>query len=254
MKAAATSPSAPMLFWPPAPSADPEGMALEIAERLVDGVVVDTAHDGRDGRIREPEEQGDRLGSRQGEVEAGHPLGLVHPAGGEDLAIGRDAGEDPAEVIRRHGTLEPEAPGTLPQPETGRLPRSRVVLLDARWRRWRCSTHPSAPPSCRWRARELSRGQGRTTLQARIWPTRAKRPALGTTRRRPEPDHGELATGDQFVGEGPGDPEHLARLGHGVDEALFGCLEYAVSGCHGRHCRLWTSTAMTTKVSTPANF
>ena len=49
MKAAATSPSAPMLFWPPAPTADPEGMALEVAERLLDGVFVDAADDGRDG-------------------------------------------------------------------------------------------------------------------------------------------------------------------------------------------------------------
>jgi hypothetical protein len=39
------------------------------------------------------------------------------------------------------------------------------------------------------------------------------------------------------------------RLSH-----CFGCLECAVSGCHGRHFRLWTSTAMSTKVSTPANF
>jgi hypothetical protein len=69
-----------------------------------------------------------------------------------------------------------------------------------------------------------------------------------------EPDHRELAPGYQFVGEGPRDPGHLACLGHGVDEALFGCLKCAVWGCHGRHCQVWTSTAMSTKVTTPANF
>jgi hypothetical protein len=35
-------------------------------------------------------------------------------------------------------------------------------------------------------------------------------------------DHVEVAPGEELVGEGPGDPEHLARLGHGVDDALFG--------------------------------
>ena len=68
--------------------ADTEGMALEVAEGLVDGVLVDAADDGRGGRVREPEEQGDRFGGGPGEVEAGHPLGLVHPAGRQDLALG----------------------------------------------------------------------------------------------------------------------------------------------------------------------
>ena len=86
------------------------------------------------------------------------------------------------------------------------------------------------------------------------WPTRAEETGLGDQATSAEPDDRELAPGHQFVGESPGDPEHLARLGHGVDEALFGCLECAVSGCHGRHCRVWTSTAMSTKVSTPADF
>jgi hypothetical protein len=62
-------------------------MALEVTEALVDGVLVDTAYDGRCGRLRESEEQGDRFGGRPGEVEAGHPLGLVNPAGRQDLAI-----------------------------------------------------------------------------------------------------------------------------------------------------------------------
>jgi len=69
-----------------------------------------------------------------------------------------------------------------------------------------------------------------------------------------EPDHREFAPGHQFVCEGPGDPEHVACLGHGVDEALFECLKCAAWGCHGHHCQVWTSTAMSTKVSTPADF
>jgi hypothetical protein len=62
-------------------------MALEVAERLVDSVLVDATHRGCDAWIREPEEPGDRFGSRPGEVEAGHPLGLVHPAGRQDLSM-----------------------------------------------------------------------------------------------------------------------------------------------------------------------
>jgi hypothetical protein len=39
-----------------------------------------------------------------------------------------------------------------------------------------------------------------------------------------EANDGELAPGDQLVGEGRGDPQQLAGFGDGVDEAIVGCL------------------------------
>src|SRR5580658_1419906 len=81
---------------------------------------------------------------------------------------------------------------------------------------------------------------------------------LGDEATPPQADDRELAPGDQLVGEGPGDPEQLADLGDGVDEALFGCWQCAVCGVHGPQRAPWTSTPTSTRtstdVSTPLRF
>jgi hypothetical protein len=48
----------------------------------------------------------------------------------------------------------------------------------------------------------------------------------------PEADDGQLASSNEFLGEGPGDPKQLAGLGHGVDEALFSRLAASIWGDH----------------------
>ncbi len=73
-----------------------------------------------------------------------------------------------------------------------------------------------------------------------------------------EPDHRKLATGNELVGEGPGDAEQLTRLGDREDQAVIGgqgdgCGNgYGVcGGGHGPDDALWTSTPKSTERSTP---
>jgi hypothetical protein len=79
------------------------------------------------------------------------------------------------------------------------------------------------------------RGHTADGVPCTTWPTGAK------VTKEPEVERPSRMTGSpagyRFEGDCRGDPEHLARLGHGVDEALFGFLECAVVGRHERHCQ-----------------
>ena len=125
-KAAPTSPCAPMRRSPPAPRRTQQRPALEVVEGLGDGVGVHGADGGRDVAVREAVEEGDRFGGREGQVEARHPSGVGHPARGQDLAVGRDAGEDGSEIGRRHLAAQSEEP-RHPPPASSRGTRPTPV-------------------------------------------------------------------------------------------------------------------------------
>ena len=130
-KAAPTSPLRPDAAKPPGSPSDAQRPTLEVVEGLGDRIGVHGADGGRDVTVGEAVEEGDRLGGREGEVEARHPSGVGHPAGGQDLALGRDAGEDGSQIGRRHLAAQSEECGTLAQPVAGGLAGPGVVLLSA---------------------------------------------------------------------------------------------------------------------------
>ena len=137
---------------------------------------------------------------------------------------GRDAGEDRAEVVGGDLAVRARAAGLPPQPVAGGLARAGVVLLTPvgdgvevvvlrAGHHLADGEHPGVRPV----AGQLSSGSDLGSLA-----DQGQEGGLGDEATAAEADDGELAAGDQLVGEGPGDPEQLARLGDGVDEALCG--------------------------------
>jgi len=104
-------------------------VALEVAESLGHGVAVRRANPLGQAGVRKAVEEGVGFGCREGQVEARDPLGVTEPPAGQHLALRRDAGEDRAQMCRRHLALEAEETGALAHPVAGGLTRAGVVLL-----------------------------------------------------------------------------------------------------------------------------
>jgi hypothetical protein len=74
--------------------------------------------------------------------------------------------------------------------------------------------------------------------------------SLGDEATPAEADDGQLAAGDELVGEGAGDPEQLPCFGDRIDETISRGFDGLVSGGHRRHIAPWTSTKVSTETST----
>ncbi len=199
-----------------------QGVALEVAEGVGDGVLVD-AHGRRLEIVRlgEPVEEGDRFGGREGEVEAGHPLWPGPPgrrSGSRRRARRRRGPRGGRRVRPRRSSPRrrrpPPASSRGTRPSRCSTPRGRVATV-------RGSSPRRRPPSCRWRAPGLSaRDRRRVRFAVGDLADQGQEADLGDQAPAPEADDGELAPGHQLVGEGPGDPEQLAGLGHGEDQPV----------------------------------
>ena len=219
----ADEPLRPDAAKPPGSPADAQRPALEVVEGLGDRVGVHGADGGRDVAFGEAVEEGDRFGGREGEVEARHPLAWATPPAVRISPWGETPARTARRSLRRHLAAEPEEPGTLAQPVAGGLARPGVVLLTA--------GGDGAQVVVLGTGHQLGDGEHPGSVEGLTFLVLGRGLAdegqegdLGHQAAATEADHGELAPGYQLVGEGPGDPEQLAGLGDGVDEAIVRCL------------------------------
>jgi len=122
-EAARSDPLAPVVAAP-----SEGGVGLQVGERLGDGVVVRPSDGVAQVIGTEAVEDAHRLRRREGDVEAGDPIGPKPPD--ERLAVGgRPAGEEGTERFRLDVSREPELGAGPADPATGRLAGADVVLL-----------------------------------------------------------------------------------------------------------------------------